>query len=177
FVTLDPGEGCTEFRRAESERILRAQPFLADADVVANRVGDSVLVDVSTVDEVPVVAGGRLHAGALDALSLGTLNFMGVGAHVEGRWERGRVYRDGYGMRLGHQQVFGKPYEFWFDGIRHPIGEQYSVSLSHPVWNAGGVMRFGSPGKLGLLGAMAIGEHLFPMNELFEVDTISGLLT
>jgi len=215
FVTLEPGEGCTEFRRSESERILRAQPFLADADVVANRVGDSVLVDVSTVDEMPVVAGGRLHAGALDALNLGTMNFLGAGAHVEGRWERGRVYRNGYGMRLGHQQVFGRPYEFMFDGIRHPIGEQYSVSLSHPfftdlqrvawhtgyrtskdfsrlrrpdrtafaeplnhtVWNAGGVVRFGPPGKLGLLGAMIVGEHLFPMNELFEVDTISGLLS
>src|SRR5688572_28289866 len=29
FVTLDPGLRCTEFRRSESERILRAQPFLA----------------------------------------------------------------------------------------------------------------------------------------------------
>lgn len=215
FVTLDPGQTCTEFRRSESERILRAQPFLADADVVASRAGDSVRVDVSTVDEVPVVGGGRIHAGQVDALSLGTMNFLGAGAHVEGRWERGRAYRDGYGARLGHHQVFGKPYEFLLDGIRHPIGEEYGVALSHPfftdlqriawhtgyhtskdfprlrradraqlaaplshtMWNVGGVMRFGPPGRLRLLGAMVLGEHLLPTNQLFDVDTISGLLT
>src|ERR1051325_3504863 len=56
FVTLDPGLPCTDFRRAESERILRAQPFLANATVATRRQNDSVHVDVTTVDEVPVVA-------------------------------------------------------------------------------------------------------------------------
>jgi hypothetical protein len=30
-----PGESCTELKRSESERILRAQPYLADAAVLA----------------------------------------------------------------------------------------------------------------------------------------------
>jgi len=215
FVTLDPGQRCTEFRRAESERILRAQPFLADADVATSRVGDSVEVNVSTVDEVPVLASGRIHAGQIDEVGLGTLNFLGAGAHVEGRWEAGRVYRNGWGAKLGHSQLFGRPYVVMLDGIRHPIGEDYGASLSHPfftdlqriawnvayrtrkdfsrlrnqdraafatplnytLWNAGAVLRFGPPGRLGLVGAMVIGQHLLPVNQLFDVDTITGFMT
>ena len=37
FLALKPGERCTELRRSESERILRAQPYLADATVLAFR--------------------------------------------------------------------------------------------------------------------------------------------
>src|SRR3954471_7109826 len=33
YLLLSRGDRCTELRRAESERILRAQPFLADASV------------------------------------------------------------------------------------------------------------------------------------------------
>src|SRR5438046_729663 len=69
FVSLDPGRACTEFRRSESERILRAQPYIADARVVTTRTTDGVHVDVSTVDEVPVVGGARasgVHIRALD---------------------------------------------------------------------------------------------------------------
>ena len=50
FLLLAPGQPCRELRRAESERILRAQPYLADARVVA--LADSaggVRIDVVTV--------------------------------------------------------------------------------------------------------------------------------
>lgn len=145
FVSLDPGRVCTEFRRSESERILRAQPYLSDAAVVTTQAGDSVHVRVSTVDEVPVVAGARLRGSRIEAVNLGTMNFAGAGMHVEGRWQDGRVYRDGFGLRLSHTQVFGHPYSFAFEGDRHPIGETYSTALSHPfltdlqrvAWHAG----------------------------------------
>ena len=145
FVSLDPGESCSEFRRSESERILRAQPYLADASVTTRQVGDSILVNVATIDEVPVVAGARLRGAHIEAASLGTMNFIGAGIHVEGRWENGRVYRDGFGARLSHSQIFGRPYSLVFEGARHPIGEVYSSALSHPfitdlqrvAWHAG----------------------------------------
>ena len=41
FLSLAPGRPCTAFRRAESERVLRAQPFLAAASVRATS-GDSL---------------------------------------------------------------------------------------------------------------------------------------
>src|SRR4026209_2522149 len=79
-----------------------AHPSLAAPTVAAERVADSVRVGVSTVDEVPVVGGARFRGTAIEALSIGTMNFLGAGAHVEGRWEHGRVYREGFGGKLAH---------------------------------------------------------------------------
>ena len=145
FVSLDPQKRCTEFRRAESERILRAQPYLADATVTTMRSGDSVHVDVTTVDEVPVVGSVRVRGGQLAAASLGTMNFMGSGMHVESRWETMRGQRQGFGGRIAHPQVGGRPYSLVLDGYRRPIGEYYLISMQHPfytdlqriAWHAG----------------------------------------
>jgi hypothetical protein len=212
FVSLDPQRACTEFRRAESERILRAQPYLADATVTTIRSGDSVRVNVSTVDEVPVVGGARLRGGKIAAASLGTINFMGTGMHVESRWETARGQRQGFGGRISHPQLLGRPYSMIFDGQRRPIGEYYVFALQHPFytdlqriawhagyatskdfawlrrpdrtqliqpvdrasWNVGGVVRYGPPRRLGLVGAMIIGERLVTRNDFFEVDSASG---
>lgn len=214
FVSLDPQRGCTEFRRSESERILRAQPYLADATVTTTRSGDSVHVDVSTVDEVPVLGSARLRHGKIAAASLGTLNFMGSGVHVEGRWETARSQRQGFGGRIAHPQVFGRPYSMILDGFRRSIGEYYLISMQHPFytdlqriawtagyatskdfaglrrpdrsqliqpvdrafWNVGGVLRFGPPRKLGLVGGMIIGERVVTRHEFFERDSISDQL-
>jgi len=63
FLLLDRGDGCSEIRRAESERILRAQPFIAEARVfvVANGEG-GVDVEVQTSDETALVLGGIVSA-------------------------------------------------------------------------------------------------------------------
>lgn len=134
FVTLNPGRTCTEFRASETERILRAQPYLADAVVSKRRVGDSVEVRVATVDEVPVVAGVRLRGASPQAANLGTMNLFGTGLHLESRWENGRALRTGFGGRISHPQLFGRPYEVVLDGMRRPLGEYYSVSVSHPFF-------------------------------------------
>lgn len=212
FVTLDEGLVCTEFRRSESERILRAQPYLSDARVTASAVGDSVLVRVATVDEVPLIAGARIRAAALRAVNLGTLNFMGRGLHVEGRWEKERGLRSGFGGKIAHQQIFGRPYSLLLDGMRGSIGDHYVVSLSHPFftdlqriawhtgyatssdyarlrnparleilqpleresWNVGGVLRFGPPRRLGLIGGMIVGARFEPRHEFSKIDTATG---
>jgi hypothetical protein len=145
FVSLDPQRQCTEFRRAESERILRAQPFLADATVTTVRSGDSVHVNVMTVDEIPVIGGARLSKGQIAAATLGTMNFMGTGMHVESRWETARGQRQGFGGRISHPQLLGRPYSLIFDGQRRPIGEYYILAMQHPfytdlqriAWHAG----------------------------------------
>ena len=214
FVSLDPLLGCTEFRRAESERILRAQPYLADATVTTIRTGDSVHVDISTIDEVPVVSSVRMRNGTIGAASLGTMNFMGTGMHVESRWETARGQRHGFGGRIVHPQLFGRPYSVIVDGHRRPIGEYYFMSAQHPfytdlqriawhtgyatskdfaalrrpdrsqilqpvdrgMWNVGGVLRFGPPRRLGLLGGMLIGERIVTRHEFFQIDSASGAL-
>ena len=50
---------------------------------------------------------------------------------VEGKWEDGRTYRDGFGARIVHTQLFGKPYTIELDAMRRPIGEDYAGSLRH----------------------------------------------
>jgi hypothetical protein len=134
FVSLDPGLPCTEFRRSESERILRVQPFLADASVTTTRHGDSVRVRVQTVDEVPVVVSGRASGAELRALNIGTMNFLGNGLHVEGRWEQYRERRQGFGGKIAHPQLFGRPYAIVAEGMRRTLGEHYSLTAAHPFY-------------------------------------------
>lgn len=134
FVTLDPGKPCTEFRRSETERILRAQPYIADAVVTTAMEGDSVRVLVRTVDEVPVVVALRTRGASPQAISAGTMNLFGSGLHVEGRWENGRALRTGYGGKVAHPQLGGRPYEVLFEGMRRPLGEYWAASVSHPFF-------------------------------------------
>lgn len=209
FVTLNPGRPCTEFRRTETERILRAQPYIADATVTTQHVGDSVRVHVETVDEVPVVAGVRMRGASPQALSAGTMNLHGSGLHVEGRWENGRVLRTGVGGKLAHPQLLGRPYQVVVEGMRRPLGEYWTASLSHPfftdlqriawhtgyhvakdfsplrrpdrsvlvqpvdraMWHVGGVIRFGPPRRLGLIGGMVLGDQLEIRDHIGVIDS------
>src|SRR5690606_27957547 len=51
FLHLEVGEPCTELRRAESERTLRVQPYLADVMVRAVPDGSGgVRIEVETID-------------------------------------------------------------------------------------------------------------------------------
>ncbi len=202
FVTLEVGRPCTEFRRAESERLLRAQPFLASANVraVADARG-GVRVEVETVDEVPAVLDGRLRRGQPAALTAGNENILGLGVHAEARVERGFAYRNGFGGAVTHYHFLGRPYMLRLRGQRDPIGGHWVVSVGHPyltdlqrvawhtgfrsshrigaleprgddsflalavrreAWDVGGVIRFGPPGQLWLLGGVATGERTTP---------------
>ena len=65
YLALQLGDRCTEVRRAESERILRAQPFLADATVLAYDDGQGgVTLNVTTVDEVSLILGVGIGGGS-----------------------------------------------------------------------------------------------------------------
>jgi hypothetical protein len=133
FVTLEVGQPCTEFRRAESERLLRAQPFLASAHVrtVADAAG-GVRVEVTTVDEVPAVLDARLRRGQPAGIKAGNENIFGLGVHAEARVDRGFEYRDGFGGMITHYHFLGQPYLLRLDGQRDPIGGHWTVSVGHP---------------------------------------------
>jgi hypothetical protein len=133
FVTLHVGQPCTEFRRAESERLLRAQPYLASAHVrtVADAAG-GVRVEIETVDEVPVVFDARLRRGQPVAMTAGNENAFGMGVHAEARVERGFAYRNGFGGALTHYHFLGRPYMLRFDGSRDPLGGHWGFGVGHP---------------------------------------------
>ena len=135
FLLLEEGRPCSELRRTESERILRAQPFLADASVLAfenNRGG--VDIEVRTIDEISLVAGVSVRSGSpyLTAVRLGNSNLDGGGMYLSGNWRHDVVYRDGYGVRFADYQVFGRPYIFGSQFQRDPLGGHWDVEAAHP---------------------------------------------
>lgn len=134
FVTLDAGAPCTEFRRAESERLLRGLPYLARATVrtVADSAG-GVRVLVETVDEVPATGGLRVRGGSVEAVSVGSENLFGLGLGLEGGIERGRgALRDGWSLELAHYQLFGRPYHLLVERMRRPTADRWEARASHP---------------------------------------------
>ena len=135
FMSLHVGRPCTEFRRAESERVLRAQPFLADARVrLVPDTGGGVAAFVQTTDEIPVLVGGRFRGINPDALALGNSNIGGIGLLAEAAWERPRGYRTGYGGRLVTYAAFDRPYVVSIDAYRHRIGHDAGIEMAHPFF-------------------------------------------
>jgi hypothetical protein len=135
FMALHVGQPCTERRRTESERILRAQPFLADATVRTVDDGrGGVVAEVETVDEIPVLVSGRFHGLAPEQLSIGNSNIGGRGLSVELMGERGFAYSNGYGVDIHKYSLFGRPYLATLDAERHTLGHLVDAALEHPFF-------------------------------------------
>jgi len=133
FLLIGVGQPCRELRRAESERILRAQPFLADARVVALDDGQGgVLIDVVTVDELSYTIGVGTRGSQLSGFKLGNANVMGDGVAAEVRWRSEGFYRDEFAARVTDYQLLGRPYQLSVGGERRRIGSQWQTDLSHP---------------------------------------------
>lgn len=129
------GDTCTDLRRDESERILRAQAFLADATVTTVPSPDGgVVIKVRTVDEVSIVLGGAVNGGGFRALRLGNSNLQGTTTYVAGSWRSEEGYRDAYGVRYGHQQLFGRPYSLDVELEQMSRGERWLVEAAHPFY-------------------------------------------
>ena len=133
YLLLAVGQRCTERNRSESERLLRAQPYLASASVgvVADGPG-RVRVVVETVDEVPVIVGARMHGLMPARLTLGSENVFGDGLTLALSGEREAGYRSGVGLRLAQYGAFGKPYTIAATAQRYPLGGEWSVAFAHP---------------------------------------------
>lgn len=135
FVLLEAGEECTERKRAESERILRLQPFLAEATVrTVDDLQGGVRIEVETVDEIPTEFGMQVHEYLPSALRFGNGNVGGQGLSLAGSVERGFAYRTGFGVRGTANQVFRRPYTFSFLAERAPLGSALSLSFGRPFF-------------------------------------------
>ena len=135
FLALHVGRPCTEFRRAESERVLRAQTFIANASVrVVPDSNGGVAVFVETTDEIPVIVGGQFSGINPNALSLGSANVGGIGLRIEAAWERARAYRMGYGGRVASYAAFDRPWVVSIEGYQRRIGYGAAIDMEHPFW-------------------------------------------
>jgi hypothetical protein len=133
FLLLEVGQLCTERQRAESERILRLQPFLADATVRAvPDTADGARIEIETIDELSTVLGLRLHGALPSALRFGNGNVGGQGLYLATTVERGFRYRTGLGLHGVAYQVFGRPYTLALEAERAPLGSTLTLALGHP---------------------------------------------
>jgi hypothetical protein len=133
FLLLSPGEPCTERRRAESERILRLQPFLAEATIraVPDLLGGT-RIEVEATDEISPVVDMRFRGAHPSSLRLGSTNVAGQGLTVLAGAERGFAYRTGLHLHAKAYQVFGRPYTLSFVFDQAPLGRTRSLSLGYP---------------------------------------------
>ncbi len=135
FLLLDESQPCSELRRAESERILRAQPFIAGADiyVIPNDHG-GVDLEVRTSDEASIILGGTVRARSpnVSYLLLGNANLAGQGLYVAGWWRDGDGLRDAVGARLVDHQFLGNAWVFGLEAERATLGGSWRVEAAQP---------------------------------------------
>lgn len=135
YLLLERGDPCDEQRRAESERILRAEPFIADADidVVPNDEG-GVDLEVRTSDETSIVLGGSIRGRSpvLTSALLGNANVAGEGVYASAGWRYGNGFRNGVSARVIDHQFLGKPITLGLEGVRNPLGGSWRLEGAHP---------------------------------------------
>jgi hypothetical protein len=183
FLLFRPGERCSELRRAESERILRAQPFIADADVfmVANENG-TVDAEIRTSDEAQIVFGGnvRSRSPGVSSLLLGNANLGGQGVYASGRWITGDGFRDSWSGRLIDNQFLGQALVAGIEGERGGVGGRWRMQAGRPfftdlqrvAWRArvgasSGLMQLRSPD--GMRPSVAVSQRFFDIGGIARV--------
>jgi hypothetical protein len=145
FLALETGGRCTDFRIRESARLLREQPFIADARIhgVPDDSG-GVRIDVETVDEIPALVSASFN-GHLSYLEIGNENMFGdawlLALHGADRPLAGRSA----GFRMSDYQFLGRPYELDVQGDWGQRTSGWLVDASHAyltdlqriAWEAG----------------------------------------
>jgi hypothetical protein len=163
LVLLKKGEPCSFLQRVETERLLRAQPFLADATVNAYQEGqDSVRIEIVTVDEPAVLGSLGVQNGDpfLRALQFGNANVRGRGVSTLVGWRDGGFYRDTWQFRYSNSQLFSQPIQLHLTGIRRDHGYDatglftfpFFTDLQDHAWRVAGgtseiLVPFQSPGQ------------------------------
>lgn len=135
FLQLREGSVCTELRRAESERLLRLQPYLADATVrVVDEADGRVAIEVETVDDLRRIVGLGLDGARPTQVELGDANIAGGGRLAAASWRDGGAYRDGFGVRAASYHLFGGPNLARLALVRAPLGSRVSLLAGRPFY-------------------------------------------
>jgi hypothetical protein len=133
YLQVHEGRACIELERRESERLLRAQPFIASAAirVVPDSAG-RVRLQVDVVDEVALVLGGGISRGTLSSLSVGSQNIQGRGLYGTLDLSRGFAYRTGIGLKLVKYGAFNRPDLVGLDVAREQHGDRLVFEVAEP---------------------------------------------
>ncbi|MDQ2930251.1 MAG: hypothetical protein M3Y05_05440 [Gemmatimonadota bacterium] len=135
FLIVEPGQACDDRRRSESERMLRAQPFIASASVNAYDDGNGgVIIVAQTTDELTtIVSGGTSPTSPyLASLTLGDRNILGDAKYLSAHWAHGK-YRDYFGANYTDYQFLGRPWHLDLQALRGDAGiSSWLVGAEHP---------------------------------------------
>ncbi|MGI8546025.1 MAG: BamA/TamA family outer membrane protein [Gemmatimonadaceae bacterium] len=137
FLLLHEGDPCSDLQVRESERILRVQPFLANANIVAIPDGQGgVSLNVITSDETSLIADGTFTSKSpvVRALRLGDQNIGGSAIAGVASWRHGTFLRDTYRGSLTDYQFLGRPYQLSLQGSRNEIGGSWDALITHPFF-------------------------------------------
>lgn len=134
YLRVSPGQVCTEVDRLESERLLRAQPFISAAAIQSIPDGPRhVRLEVDVVDEPRLVGAANVRGGAVSSVKFGNENFLGRGLSLVANARNGFAYRDGFGIRLTQYGLMGKPNYLAIDLQRYPVeGERFALEVAEP---------------------------------------------
>jgi len=136
FLFVRQGQRCTEMVLAESERVLRAQPYLADARAIAiPDTNGTVRVEFSTTDDIRPIVGLGMKGGSPTRVKIGSGNVAGYGMAAAAQWQDGFAFRDGWSLRFTDYHTFGEPFLFDTQLERSPLGEVAAASLSRPLYS------------------------------------------
>jgi hypothetical protein len=147
FVQMKEGDICTEIKRRETERVLRAQWFIQDARVLVYPDKDGVQLIVTTVDEVAVIAGLQLNGATVRSLKVGNSNLLGRGILFETGWRSNGALRDGRTLRVRSAITFGRPIQTNLTWNRNALGTRADIELRYPFLTD--LQRFGFRAILG----------------------------
>lgn len=132
YSLLKVGSLCSDTAVAETERVLRALPFLADAQARALDDGSGgVAIDIRTTDEIPVLVSGSLRHGVPSALSLGNENVAGLGIRLVVGGQRAGAYRAAGHFEFADYAPFNRAATLRLQAARDPLGSHVDFDVTH----------------------------------------------
>ena len=138
FVQLKAGDRCDEFRRRESERVLRVQPFIASAEIAVYADDDGkVYLVVTTRDEFTFIFATRLSGRSpyVTALTVGDADLQGRGVSFAANWTHTDT-REGFGAAFTDYSFMNQPMVAQLAASRGDVGvSSFAGELSHPFYS------------------------------------------
>jgi hypothetical protein len=134
FLLLQEGEVCEEQRREESERVLRAQPYISDVAirVLPDSTG-GVRLRVETIDEWVLYTEAWGVEGLPAGLEVGTGSVAGTGKGFRLLSELGRGGEIGWGVKFRDPQFLGQPIILDLAMSSRPFVDSWTLGAARPA--------------------------------------------
>ena len=164
YLLLHVGEPCDQIKRAESVRILSAQPFIVDAKIqVYDDNKGGVRLEVETRDEFTAILEPHIEAKApmFRGARIGEGNLLGSANRVALEWRDGVGYQDLYALQYTDYQFVGDRNELRLLARRGERDQTVRLEVVRPYYTD--LQRFAWIASVG--GSRDYSEFLRPGHE------------